>query len=73
MRVRVDTALRPQDPAVLILPGLKEAARDPVVDLRACAVPPHFVQPWATVEVVQYAGSDGEERWENEQGGGLMY
>ncbi|CAN0152691.1 unnamed protein product, partial [Ectocarpus fasciculatus] len=58
-RVRVDTALRPQDPAVMIMPGPQAAARDPVVHLRACAVPPHFVQPWATVEVVRYGGGDG--------------
>ncbi|CAN0024428.1 unnamed protein product, partial [Hapterophycus canaliculatus] len=47
-RVRVDSALRPQDPAVLIMPGPTAAVRDPVVDLRACAIPPHYVQPWAT-------------------------
>lgn len=60
-RVRVDTALRPQDPAVLIMPGPTVPARDPVVDLRACAIPPHFVQPWATIEVVRDSGSAGED------------
>ncbi|CAN0454861.1 unnamed protein product, partial [Ectocarpus sp. 8 AP-2014] len=59
-RVRVDTALRPQDPAVMIMPGPRAAARDPVVHLRACAVPPHFVQPWATVEVVRDGGGGGD-------------
>ncbi|CAM9442051.1 unnamed protein product [Pylaiella littoralis] len=58
-RVRVDTALRAQDPAVLIMPGPVVGARDPVVDLLACAIPPHFVQPWATVEVVR--DSDGDD------------
>ena len=48
----MDTALRPQDPAVLIIPGPTEAARDPVVDFRVQAVPPHYVLPWATVEMV---------------------
>lgn len=51
-RVRVDTALRPQDPAVLIIPGLTEAVKDPIVDLRAYAVPPHYVMPWETIELV---------------------
>lgn len=45
------------------MPGERAAARDPVVDLRACAIPPHYVQPWATVEVVRdidAASVDGE-------------
>lgn len=69
-RVRVDTALRSQDPAVLIMPGPTAATaasdRDPVVDLRACAIPPHFVQPWATIEVVRDSGGVGEEEGEEE-------
>lgn len=56
----MDTALRPEDPAVLIIPGSKGQARDPVVGLRASSVPPHFVQPWATVEVVRHGGGGGE-------------
>lgn len=59
----MDTALRAQDPAVLITPGPTVGGaryRDPVVDLLACAIPPHFVQPWATVEVVRDSGSGGE-------------
>lgn len=68
-RVRVDTALRPQDPAVLIVAGVPSAtARDPVIELEACAIPSHFVQPWATVEVVRDAA--GAEKGRG--GGGLM-
>lgn len=61
-RVRVDTALRPKDPAVLIIAGVpRVTARDPVVQLEACAIPPHFVQPWATIDVVRDAvrGEEG--------------
>lgn len=58
-RVRVDTALRPQAPAVLLIPGPAGPARDPVVDLRVSAIPPHFVQPWASVEVVRGGGASG--------------
>lgn len=65
-RVRVDTALRAQDPAVLIMPGPVVGARDPVVDLLACAIPPHFVQPWATVEVVR--DSDGDDAGDSSEG-----
>ena len=55
----MDTALRPKDPAVLLIPGSAGAARDPVVDLRVSAIPPHFVQPWASVEIVQDSGICG--------------
>lgn len=26
--------------------------KDPIVDLRAYAVPPHYLMPWATIELV---------------------
>lgn len=61
VRVRVDTALRPQDPAVLIISGPRGGTkRDPVIGCRACAIPPHFIQPWATVEVVRSIAVDSE-------------
>lgn len=67
VRVRVDTALRPADPAVLIMPGLKAAIRDPVVNVQARAVPPHLVMPWAKVEVVRNFGREGRD--ERDPGG----
>lgn len=51
-RLRVDTALSPEHPAVMISPGLSLAVRDPVVELQTCAIPPHYMQPWSTVELV---------------------
>lgn len=50
------------------MPGPTASARDPVIDLLACAIPPHFVQPWATVEVVRDSGSD--DAGDGSEGGG---
>lgn len=60
-RIRIDTALRAADPAVLIMAGVPSAtARDPVVEIEVRTVPPHFIEPWATVEVIRDA-TDGSK------------
>ncbi|CAM9845807.1 unnamed protein product [Choristocarpus tenellus] len=52
VRVHIDTALQPQDPAVFMLSTTKgPVVEDPVVDLSISSVPPHFLQPWAAVEI----------------------